>query len=223
MYLFIIRTVIIYLIVILAVRLMGKRQISQLQASELVVTMLISDFAVIPMQDGGQPLLSGILPIFVLISLEIFLSILMLKSQRIRHIVSGNPVVVIQNGKILQNNMKALRLSIEELFEQLRQKDVFSLLDVAYAIVETNGSLSVIKYASADYLRPTDIGVSAKDTGPDLVVISDGKLSNEALELSGQDEQSVKNMLKKEKTSMEEVFILALDPHGNYVMVKKEK
>ena len=141
---------------------MGKRQISQLQTSELVVTMLISDLAVIPMQDGGQPLFSGILPIFVLISLEIFLSVIMLKSRMVRRIVSGNPVVVIQKGKIQQQNLKALRLSVEELFEQLRQKDIFSLSDVAYAIVETNGSLSVIKYAAADYVRPKDVNISSK-------------------------------------------------------------
>ncbi len=223
MFLFIIRTVIIYSIVILAVRLMGKRQISQLQTSELVVTMLISDLAVIPMQDGGQPLFSGILPIFVLISLEIFLSVIMLKSQSVRRIVSGNPVVVIENGKIQQKNMRALRLSIEELFEQLRQKDVFTLSDVAYAIVETNGSLSVIKNASADYLRPTDIGLSSKNAGPDLIIISDGKLSPDALRLSGQNEHGVTKILKKEKTSMNEVFILTLDPYGNYTLIKREK
>ena len=201
---------------------MGKRQISQLQTSELVVTMLISDLAVIPMQDGGQPLFSGILPIFVLISLEIFLSVIMLKSRMVRRIVSGNPVVVIQKGKIQQQNLKALRLSVEELFEQLRQKDIFSLSDVAYAIVETNGSLSVIKYAAADYVRPKDVNISSKDTGPDFVLISDGVLSTDALQLSGQNEQWVKKTLKKEKTTINEVFLLTLDPYGNYTLVKKE-
>lgn len=201
---------------------MGKRQISQLQTSELVVTMLISDLAVIPMQDGGQPLFSGILPIFVLISLEIFLSVIMLKSRMVRRIVSGNPVVVIQKGKIQQQNLKALRLSVEELFEQLRQKDIFSLSDVAYAIVETNGSLSVIKYAAADYVRPKDVNISSKDTGPDFVLISDGVLSTDVLQLSGHNEQWVKKTLKKEKTTMNEVFLLTLDPYGNYTLVKKE-
>lgn len=201
---------------------MGKRQISQLQTSELVVTMLISDLAVIPMQDGGQPLFSGILPIFVLISLEIFLSVIMLKSRMVRRIVSGNPVVVIQKGKIQQQNLKALRLSVEELFEQLRQKDIFSLSDVAYAIVETNGSLSVIKYAAADYVRPKDVNISSKDTGPDFVLISDGVLSTDVLQLSGHNEQWIKKTLKKEKTTMNEVFLLTLDPYGNYTLVKKE-
>ena len=147
MYISLIRTVILYAAIIFAVRVMGKRQISQLQTSELVVTMLISDLAVIPMQNTGQPLFSGLLPILVLVILEIFLSVLMLKSNVIRHIICGNPVIVIQNGKILQDSMKNLRLSIEELYEQLRQRDIASINEVAYAIVETNGVLSVIKKA----------------------------------------------------------------------------
>ena len=223
MFLFVIRTVIIYLVVILAVRLMGKRQISQLQTSELVVTMLISDLAVIPMQDGGQPLFSGILPILVLIALEIFLSILMLKSRRIRRLVSGNPVVVISEGVIRQKNMQALRMTTDELFEQLRQKDVFSLSDVAYAIVETNGSLSVVKYAAADYIRPTDVGIKPTESGPDIIVISDGKIVDDALELSGKREEWLKKLLKKEKTPINEVFVLTLDPSGKYNLIKKEE
>ena len=223
MYVFIIRTVIIYTVVIFAVRLMGKRQISQLQTSELVVTMLISDLAVIPMQDGGQPLFSGILPIFVLISLEIFLSILMLKSRNVRRIVSGNPVVVIKDGQIIQANMKALRLSIEELFEQLRQKDVFSILDVAYAILETNGSLSVMKYASADYIRPADAGIIPQEFGPNLAVVCDGKFSKDAIKLSGYSENEIRKIIKKEKTSISEVFVLTIDPYRNYTLIKRDK
>ncbi len=223
MFLFVIRTVIIYMVVILAVRLMGKRQISQLQTSELVVTMLISDLAVIPMQDGGQPLFSGILPIMVLIALEIFLSISMLKSQRIRRLVSGNPVVVISNGVIQQKNMQALRITTDELFEQLRQKDVFSLSDVAYAIVETNGSLSVVKHAAADYIRPTDAGIEPSENGPDLIVVSDGRILNAALKVSGKSDSWLRELLQKEKTPINEVFILTVDPSGKYNLIKKEE
>ena len=154
MFISLIRTVILYAMIIIAVRIMGKRQISQLQTSELVVTMLISDLAVIPMQDSGQPLFSGLIPIFVLIALEVLLSVIMLKSGRLRRVICGKPVVVIEDGKILQKNMKELRMSIEDLFEQLRQKDVFSLKEVAYAIVETNGAMSVcLLYTSSLHLR----------------------------------------------------------------------
>ena len=175
------------------------------------------------MQDGGQPLFSGILPILVLIALEIFLSILMLKSRRIRRLVSGNPVVVISEGVIRQKNMQALRMTTDELFEQLRQKDVFSLSDVAYAIVETNGSLSVVKYAAADYIRPTDVGIKPTESGPDIIVISDGKIVDDALELSGKREEWLKKLLKKEKTPINEVFVLTLDPSGKYNLIKKEE
>lgn len=132
MFISLVRTIILYLAIIAAVRIMGKRQISQLQTSELVVTMLISDLAVIPMQDSGQPLFSGIIPIFVLIALEVFLSYVMLKSSKVRRAICGKPVVIIRDGQILQENMRELRLSIEDLFEQLRQKDVFALGDIAY-------------------------------------------------------------------------------------------
>lgn len=222
MFISLVRTVILYLTIIVAVRIMGKRQISQLQTSELVVTMLISDLAVIPMQDSGQPLFSGIIPIFVLIALEVFLSVLMLKNNRVRRLVCGKPVVIIQNGRILQENMKELRMSIEDLFEQLRQKDVFSLQDIAYAIVETNGTLSVIKRAEVDYLRPVDAGIRPKDDGLEVVVVSDGKLSAGSMQLCGRDAAWVREILQKEKTSLNEVFILTVNSSGDYTLIQKE-
>ena len=223
MFISLVRTVILYVTIIAAVRIMGKRQISQLQTSELVVTMLISDLAVIPMQDSGQPLFSGLIPIFVLIALEVFLSVIMLKSSRIRRVVCGKPVVIVQDGRILQENMKELRMSIEDLFEQFRQKDVFSLRDVAYAIVETNGTLSVIKRAEVDYLRPVDVGVRPRDDGPEVVVISDGQLSENSMRLCGKNEAWVQKVLRKEKTPQREVFILTVNSAGDYTLIQKER
>lgn len=223
MFISFVRTVILYITIIAAVRIMGKRQISQLQTSELVVTMLISDLAVIPMQDSGQPLFSGLIPIFVLIALEVFLSVIMLKSSRIRRVVCGKPVVIVQDGRILQENMKELRMSIEDLFEQFRQKDVFSLRDVAYAIVETNGTLSVIKRAEVDYLRPVDAGVRPRDDGLEVVVISDGQLSENSLRLCGKNEVWVQKVLRKEKTPQREVFILTVNSAGDYTLIQKER
>lgn len=222
MFISMIRTVILYTLIIIAVRLMGKRQISQLQTSELVVTMLISDLAVIPMQDSGQPLFSGIIPILVLIALEVFLSVLMLKNGHFRHMICGNPVIVVRDGEVQQHNMKELRMSIDELFEQLRQKDVFNLADVAYAIVETNGTLSVFKRADADYIRPPDAGITPKDGGPDFVLICDGRISASSLQLCGKDEKWLRTLLKKENTALPEVFILAANNAGEYVLVRKE-
>ena len=140
-----VRTCILYIVILAGMRLMGKRQISQLQTSELVVTLLISDIAAVPMQDTGQPLVSGLIPIVCLITLELFMSFFMMKSSRFRRLLCGSPVVIIENGQLRVKEMKALRITLEDLFEELRCKDVFSLSDVAFAIVETNGTLSIIK------------------------------------------------------------------------------
>lgn len=141
-----IRTVLLYAFIILAVRIMGKRQISDMQTSELVITLVISDIAAIPMQNAEQPLLGGLLPILILVSIEIIVSIIMLKSSKFRKIICGNPVVIIKNGKILENQIKKLRISYEDLYSILRQQEVFDVNEVRYGIVETNGSVSLLKY-----------------------------------------------------------------------------
>lgn len=223
MFISLVRTIILYGTIMAAVRIMGKRQISQLQTSELVVTLLISDLAAIPMQDSGQPLFSGMIPIFILVALEIFLSLLMLKNRHVRRAVCGKPVVVIENGRILQENMKELRMSVEDLFVQLRQKDVFAITDLSFAIVETNGSLSVIKKAEADFLRPVDMGLSPKDSGLEVVAVSDGALSESSMRLCGWDRARVESCLKKEKTALKDVFILTVNSLGDYNLIQKER
>ena len=178
-----IRTLLLYVMIIAAVRIMGKRQISELQTSELVVTLLISDIAAIPMQNTGQPLSSGIIPILVLVSCEIAASFFMVKNSRFRKLVAGKPQVVINNGTVDQAQMKRLRMSTEDLSEQLRQMNVFSIQDVAYAIVETNGKLSVMKKPEKDQVSASMLGIAVPDHGIDAVVISDGELSKFSLEL----------------------------------------
>lgn len=173
-----IRTLLLYVMIIAAVRIMGKRQISELQTSELVVTLLISDIAAIPMQNTGQPLSSGIIPILVLVSCEIAASFFMVKNSRFRKLVAGKPQVVINNGTVDQAQMKRLRMSTEDLSEQLRQMNVFSIQDVAYAIVETNGKLSVMKKPEKDQVSASMLGIAVPDHGIDAVVISDGELSS---------------------------------------------
>ena len=140
------RTIIIYAFIILAVRIMGKRQISDMQTSELVITLVISDIIAIPLQSVDQPLMSGLLPIVVLVSLEIILSIIMLKSSKFRNVICGNPMVIITDGKVLKDQLKKLRISYEDLYSLLRQQGVFDVQQVRYAIVETNGSISILKY-----------------------------------------------------------------------------
>jgi len=140
------RTIIIYAFIILAVRIMGKRQISDMQTSELVITLVISDIIAIPMQSVEQPLMSGLLPIIVLVSLEIILSIIMLKSSKFRNIICGNPMVIISDGVVLKKQLKKLRISYEDLYSLLRQQGIFDVKKVRYGIVETNGSISILQY-----------------------------------------------------------------------------
>ncbi len=218
----VIRTIILYIVIIITVRIMGKRQISELQTSELVVTLLMSDIASIPMQDTDQSLLSGIIPIFVLVICEILISLLMLKNSRFRSIICGNPVIVINNGKVDRNAMKSLRLSTEDLFEELRQKDIFDIQDVDYAIVETNGKMSILKKPSSDIVTARQLGVQTKERGMQAVVISDGEISESSLKFLSLDKRWISSILKLEKTKLSDVFIMTADRDKKYNIIRKD-
>lgn len=218
-----IRTIILYILIIAAVRIMGKRQISELQTSELVVTLLISDIAAIPMQNTGQPLVSGIVPILVLVSCEIAASFFMVKNSRFRKLIAGKPQVIINNGTVDQEQMKRLRMSTEDLSEQLRQMNVFSIQDVAYAIVETNGKLSVMKKPAKEQVSPSMLGIVAPDYGIDAVVVSDGELSKFSLELCNLTEDWVMGVLNGQNVRLEDVFIMTANPKKNFYLVLKDE
>ena len=190
------RTVVMYTAILIGVRIMGKRQISQLQTSELVVTLLISELAVLPIEDDSISLLQGFVPMVTLVVFEILISLAMLKSNRFRKLICGKPVLVVENGKILQDQMRRLRLSTEELFEQLRQNGVFSLEEVAYAIIETNGMMSVARHAKDDPLTPKQAGVQVKPAYLEVVVISDGELSESSLSICVKDKHWAKEQVK---------------------------
>lgn len=217
-----IRTFLLYAVVIVAIRLMGKRQISELQTTELVVTMLISDIAAIPMQDTGQPLVSGLIPIFILVSCEILVSVVMLKNSKFRKLICGCPLIVIRDGKIDQNQMRRLRMSTEDLFEQLRQLDVFSISDISYAIVETNGKMSVLKKADKQEVTPEILNLSTDEKGIEVVVVSDGEVAQSSLEVFSQDESWLKNVLEKEKVNVNDIFIMTLNKKLEYNIIKKD-
>ena len=217
-----IRTVLLYVIIIITVRIMGKRQISELQTSELVVTLLMSDIASIPMQDTDQSMLSGIIPILILVVCEILISVLMLKNTGIRRAICGKPVVIINDGKVDQRAMTELRLSIEELFEELRQKDVFDIKDVAFAIIETNGKMSVLKKSASDTVTAGQLGIQSKDNGMQAVVISDGEIAQSSLEFCGLSEEWLNKILKLEKLEVSDIFIMTADKTKKYNIIKKE-
>lgn len=217
-----IRTLLLYAIILGAVRLMGKRQISELQTSELVVTLLISDIAAIPMQDTGQPLLSGLLPIAILVFCEIVTSVIMLKSTRLRSLICGRPIVVINDGVIVQSELRRLRMTTEDLCEELRQKDIFCLEDVAYAIVETNGRMSIVKKPGKDVPTAELCGLIPPDNGIEAVVVSDGVISDFSLRLIRKSQGWLEGILRGKNLSAKDVFLMTANTAGQFYIVKKE-
>lgn len=218
----VIRTILLYIVIILAIRIMGKRQIGELQTSELVVTLLISDIAAIPMQNTEQSLLSGIVPILILIVCEIIISFLMLKRAGFRRIICGKPIVIISDGKINQSEMHRLRMSTEDLSEELRQQGIFNIEDVGFAIVETNGKLSVLKKPEKDIPTAEELGIKTNDKGLEVVVISDGEISKYSLKICGLNRDWLFDILKKENTELNDVFLMIANRQGEYKIIEKE-
>ena len=218
----IIRTVLLYASVIVAVRIMGKRQIGDMQPSELVITLIIADIASLPMEDVSRPMLSGIIPTLVLVSCEIIISVIMMKNGRFRKIVCGSPVMIIEDGKLLQDKMKSLRITVEDLCIQLRQLGVFSLEDVQYCIAETNGKLSVLQKPNKRNPAAEDFGINIEDNGIEVVVICDGRFLDNSIRLCNTNVKKLNKILLKNKTTVEDVFIMTFDRAGNYNIIKKE-
>ena len=218
----VIRTIVLYTVIIITVRIMGKRQISELQTSELVVMLLMSDIAAIPMQNTDQSLLSVIIPIFILLICEIAISLIMLKNAGFRGLICGRPVIIINDGVIQQKAMKELRMSTEDLFEELRQKDIFDLKDVSYAIVETNGKLSILKKQSSTPVTAKQMGISSNENGMQAVIISDGQFASSSLLFCGLSEKWAEMILNAEGVKLDEVFIMTANRSGQYSIIKKE-
>lgn len=217
----VIRTIIIYFFVIAAIRLMGKRQIGDMQPGELVVTLLISEIAAIPLQDSSQPLVLGLAAMFTLVALEIVISILAMKSLKIRKLISGKSVVVIKNGVIDQKAMRRVRLTVLDLIELLRAQEVFSLDNVSYAVLEVNGSLSVLLKEDKQPLTPKTLKTNPQKEGMPLPVISDGKIVEESLSALEVSREEVVKLVLANGLEVAEVFLLSLDRYGNFTLTKK--
>ena len=217
-----IRTIIIYAIMIFSIKIMGKRQISDLQTSELVITIMISNIATLPMEDPAEPLLSSLLPIIILICCEITISCLMLKSRKIREIICGKPVIVVEKGKINQKAMKYLRLSTQDLSEQLRQLDIFDINDVWYAVMETNGQMSVMKKAESQPPSAKDSGLKLPNPQISAVIISDGNISEESMKFCGIDDKWLSKTLKEKNIDRKDVFLMTANESKEFNIIKKE-
>ena len=218
----VVRTVLMYGAILAAVRVMGKRQISQLQTSELVVTLLISELAMLPIQEGNLPLWTGVLPMAVLVLCELLVSFGMLKSSRFRKLVCGSPTVVIQRGEILQNEMRRLRITTEDLMEQLRQNGVFYLEDVAWAIIETNGMMNVIRRPEEDPVTARQLQLKREPPVLETSVISDGEVSLHSLKLVGKDRDWLDRRLKEQGIAVKDIFLMTARSDGKWRIIKKQ-
>ncbi len=220
-----IRTIIIYIVVVASLRFMGKRQLGQLQPSEMVIAMMISEVATIPMEYVGTPLLYGLIPTITLIIAEAALSFLTLKNKKIRYLVSGSPTLLIEKGKVLEKEMEKLRFNIDDLLEELRGAGYSNISDIEYAIIETNGLLSVIPKSQKRPITPDDINLSVKYEGLPLILISDGEINYYALKRGGINENWLINKLKKDYKikNIKDVFIAIIDAEKNLFVQEKSK
>lgn len=216
------RTLILYCAVIAAVRLMGKRQIGELDPSELVVTILVSDLAAVPMQDLGIPMVAGLIPIATLIVLEILLSFLALKSRLFRRLINGQPAIIIRGGQLDIKKLRQMRLTTDEVIETLRKQNVSSVSDVKYGVIEPDGSLSVVLKQPQQQVTAEMLGLTPKDTGLPLFVVSDGKLVSRSLQLLHLDPRDIENRLKNQSIALSDVFLMTLDDCGNTFLQRKE-
>ena len=215
------RTIILYFFVTLGIRLMGKRQIGDMQPNELVVTLLISEIAAIPLQDTTQPILNGIVAIFMLVILEIAASVITMKSFFMRKLLSGKSAVIIKNGEIDQTAMKNVRMTVLDLVELLRGQNVFDISTVAFAVLEVNGDLSVLLKSSKQPVTAGDIAVKKNPEGLQLPVISDGMIVKESLKALEITEKDITDRLSGNGLNVNEVFLMTLDRYDNFSIVKK--
>lgn len=218
-----VRTIVLYLVLILAVRLMGKRQIGEMEPAEFVVTMLVANLAAIPMQDGAIPLYSGLVPILTVLGMELVLSGLILRSVFVRRLLCGKPVILIDHGKILTDSLRRTRVTLDELTRQLREKDVLDIRTVEFAILETDGTVSVFPYPKHCPASAKDAGVAASRQYLPVTIIEDGYLSRENLRRAGKDDEWLSRVLAEHDALPADTLLLTVDEGDQVVFLGREK
>ena len=216
------RTCILLIVIVIAIRIMGKRQIGQLQPAELVVTILLSEIAATPMQDNDIPMTNTIIAILVLVALEILMSAISMKSVRMRSLLQGNSLVLIREGKIDQKQMKRLRYTLDDLIEALRQKDVFDINDVQYAIAETDGSISVLLKPEKRPVSVEDMGVKKSNKNLFCVTVMDGTVIRSDYADCNMDDKKLKKIIDRAGVDIEDIYLLMVDKNGNVNLIEKE-
>ena len=217
------RTIILYAFIIAGIRLMGKRQVGELEPSELVLALLIADLAAVPMQDFGIPLLTGLIPILTLLCITMALSVLTMKSIKFRAVLCGRPSIIVENGKLRQGEMKRNRFTLDELMEELRMKGVTDLSTVKYAILETNGQLSVLPFAAQKPPTTQDLDLHLPEPGLPVVMINDGRVITRNLHSRGLDEVWLDKQLQQHHVKRtQDVFLLTVDETNKVCVIEKK-
>ena len=217
----IIKGLIIYIIVAIAIRFMGKRQIGELQPGELVITIVLSQIATMPLQDKDFPMMNGIALVFLFVTLELFSSFLAMKLRTYRTIMQGHSVLIIKDGKLLKENLSMIRYSNDDLIEALRLKDVFDISQVLYAYIETNGSVSVKLKKEYEPATLKDLAIPCKEDALPCLVVSDGKLIKRELPLCNMSAEKIDKILKKQNLKIKDVFLMTADKQGNTNIIRK--
>ena len=217
------RSIVLYIIVLVVMRLMGKREIGQLQPFELAISIMIADLASIPMTDPGTPIFNGIIPILGLLIMHLLISMINLKSSRAREIICGRPSILIYRGRINEHNLKKERFTINELEERLRGNNVINLGDVEYAILETSGQVTVIQKPDKRNTIPQDFNIMPEYEGIPYDLVVDGKVMKENLKAIGKDYDWLKKQVEKFNMKPEEALVVTFDGKGQIFCQKKEK
>jgi uncharacterized membrane protein YcaP (DUF421 family) len=216
------RTIILYLLLIAAVRLMGKKQVGELEPTELVLAMLLSDLASVPMQDFGLPLLFGVMPIVLLVCLTLILSELTMKNVRFREMLYGRPSIIMDHGRLLQGEMRRNRLTVDELMEELRKQGIVDFTAVKYAVLENSGEISVIPYQQEAPATPKQMNLSVAEGGLPVIVVSDGRILDHNLHQMNRTRGWLYQKLQEEGLkSVKDVFLMTLDETGGVYLTEK--
>lgn len=218
-----IRACILYVIITFSLRLMGKRQLGELQPSELVVTILISNIAAIPVEDSSVPMLMGVVPILTLVSLDVIVSAILLKFPKFRKLIIGSPRVIMSEGVIMQKEMKRLRYTVDDLVEAMREEQIFDINEIYYAIVETTGKIHFLKKKDYQNAEKADIGCGGSSSDPPAVIIRDGREDEEQLNSMGLGMGWLRQQLREQQLGIKDVFLMTADRNGQNTIIKRQR
>lgn len=214
---------VLYIVITFSLRLMGKRQLGELQPSELVVTILISNIAAIPVEDSSMPMIMGIVPILTLVSLDVIVSSVMLKSSKFRKLMIGSPRIIVSEGKVLQKEMKKLRYTVDDLTAAMREQQIFDLNEIQYAIVETTGKINFFQKKDFQTATKKDVDKGGSTENPQSIIIRDGILDYEQLDILGLGRGWLNETLRANGATIKGVFLMTADKNGKSTVIPRQE